>query len=1244
MVAGALSGLLLGGLPVLPLTPAAASPSQAASAASAATQASAQAVATGKPVEVVSERTEYSTTYANPDGSTFNLKQSAVPVRVAQPGGAWVTPDATLTRREDHRIAPKAAVAGVSFSGGGDGKDLVSITEDGHTLTVGWPGSLPAPTLDGDSAVYANVLPDVDLRMTATTEGYREVLVVKTAQAAANPALTALHLPVRADGLVLKEGAGQSLQAVDDNGATVFRAPTARQWDSTGHDGTTAPAAQTKPSGSSSGKTASAPSANAASGVAAVATGDTQAAGSAAEGDESGVTDPAEGPGDGATAVPLDMSVTQSAITVVPDAGELKDEDTVYPLYIDPDVSWSESERTVLSSDGDTFYNFSGGDEGKGVGLCSIYYTGGFGYPCTTGTPYKQRMYFEFSPSALKGKRVLDATFRVTERWSMSCTATVVQLVRTGDISSSTRWPGPTANWDVMGDRTVSAGRGSDCSPSQPAKPIEFNDDPSQSYENLTKTVQSFAAGDMSRLTLMIKAGDEGDPNGWKRFDDDAVLDVDYVGVPAPPTGPGVLSGSGTTCETAEVDPAIISDPTPDFLTTVQTESGGESGATLRAHFVVQKKNSDGSWSTATEPVRPSSGFVTDNAKVQVTSPVTFADGTLARMSSWTRSYWSGDDHMIESTHSSVTTKGWCYFKVDTTAPKAPTVTTDGTYSLCTANACAAGGGPGQGGDFYFKPATGDTNIAGYEYRLPTWPTWHSVTGSAPTKLITPELPGTQTLQVRARDNVGSGRPGATTSFLFKVAEGEGASGRWHFDDAAPGSGVVTAADSATTAGTRHPLTFHTAGAGFSSLARRGEQDRSFWLDSTVAANQTAWADTTSPAINTQASFSVSTWAYLTDDTDFHCIASQQNSDNTGWSLYYSSGVQRWVFLWSWYENGARKYIGANASAQGVPLKAWTHVGGVYNATDRTITLYVNGRPQGAPAALGTSGKPTTSDGALQIGRAGYSGGFNNYWRGRIDEVAVFQRALSDSEMAQEAGLIDPDTGSTAVELVGAWDPDGATGSTLADTVSGYNRTMTLSGGATLDGEAVSLDGVDDAATVSGPVVDDTGSFTVTTEVELDGAALAGKSAGYSGQVVGQRTADGSAWGLWFNQTGTEQVPQDDGTLKDVPVGYWRFGRLAADGRTYTAVSSESTALTDERVRLTGAYNAQDGTISLYLDATPNDVPTAFTAVAGNGDFSAGRAYVNKAWGNYLPEKISDLRIWVGAPANDMQVENMIGG
>ncbi|MFD7874768.1 hypothetical protein ACFV5G_11780, partial [Streptomyces sp. NPDC059766] len=422
MAAAVVSGLMLAGLPVLPLAgPLAA---HAAPALLPTAQASAEAAASGEPVEVTSQRTEYSTIYANPDGSSFNLRQSAVPVRVAGPGGGWDVPDPTLVRREDGRVAPKASVAGVSFSGGGDGRDLVSITEDGHDLTVGWPGALPVPVLDGDSALYREVLPRVDLRMTATTEGYRELLVVKTAEAAANPALEELRLPVATDGLTLREGAGQSLQAVDEDGATVFRSPTARQWDS-GH-----------------GDTASipAPQARATSTPATAARGVGGAGGTATvPGDGEGSADLTEGPGEGATAVPLDVSATQDAITVVPDADQLTGEDTVYPVYIDPDVSWSESERTVLSSDGDTFYNFSGGDEGKGVGLCSIYYTGQYGYACTTGTPYKQRMYFEFSPSALKGKKVLDATFRVTERWSMSCTATVVQLVRTGDISSSTR-------------------------------------------------------------------------------------------------------------------------------------------------------------------------------------------------------------------------------------------------------------------------------------------------------------------------------------------------------------------------------------------------------------------------------------------------------------------------------------------------------------------------------------------------------------------------------------------------------------------------------------------------------------------------------------------------------------------------------------------------------------------------------------------------------------------------------------
>ncbi|MFJ4693298.1 hypothetical protein [Streptomyces sp. NPDC088766] len=370
-----------------------------------------EAVESGERVEVQSERTEYATTYANPDGFTFSLSLSTVPVRARQSDGSWAEPDATLERRTDGTVGPRATVVDVSFSGGGDGADLVTVAEGDRSLTVGWPGTLPEPTLDGASAVYPEVLPGVDLRMTATTDGYREVLVVKTPEAAASEELRKLDFPVRVQGLTLSQGAGGGLNALDDNGNAVFRAPTARQWDSAG-DAETAVT-----SGASTMSLAAA---------------DEQVP---ADGDHT--PDPAAGPSDGDAFAVLPVTADADSITVVPDTALLTGQDTVYPLYIDPDVSWNESERTLLSSDGDTFYNFSGGDDGEGIGYCGTYVTGGYAYVCGSG--YKQRMYFEFAPTALRGKRVLDATFRVTERWSMSCTHTTVQLVRTPNISSATR-------------------------------------------------------------------------------------------------------------------------------------------------------------------------------------------------------------------------------------------------------------------------------------------------------------------------------------------------------------------------------------------------------------------------------------------------------------------------------------------------------------------------------------------------------------------------------------------------------------------------------------------------------------------------------------------------------------------------------------------------------------------------------------------------------------------------------------
>ncbi|MFJ8404143.1 hypothetical protein ACIQ9K_27170 [Streptomyces microflavus] len=188
---------------------------------------------TGSRVEVEGQRSEYATVYANPDGVTFTLEQSVTPVRVAKAAGGWQEPDATLERRSDGTVGPKAAAVSISLSGGGDGA-LAKIGKAGRSLELEWPQDLPVPRIDGASAVYDDVLPDVDLKVTATVASFQQVLIVKTPEAAGDPRLKKLTLGMKTAGLDVRRGGAGNLTAVDGDGRTVFRAPPAQMWDSAG--------------------------------------------------------------------------------------------------------------------------------------------------------------------------------------------------------------------------------------------------------------------------------------------------------------------------------------------------------------------------------------------------------------------------------------------------------------------------------------------------------------------------------------------------------------------------------------------------------------------------------------------------------------------------------------------------------------------------------------------------------------------------------------------------------------------------------------------------------------------------------------------------------------------------------------------------------------------------------------------------------------------------------------------------
>ncbi|WP_326655966.1 LamG domain-containing protein [Streptomyces anthocyanicus] len=1168
----------------------------------------------GQRVEVTGERTERTTVFANPDGSTFTLEESAVPVRVqASPAGDWTAPDATLEKRPDGTVAPKGAAVQMALSGGGEADPLAQIEDDGRSLALDWPGKLPAPSLDGPRAVYAEVLPGVDLQVTVTPESFQPIFVVKTPEAAASDELERLTFGLTTSNVTVREGAAGNLAAVDGNGTTVFKAPPARMWDSAGQDAADA-GAQLQ-----------------------LMTADDTPADEPADPSEAAPSGSGLEPGQGDTVARMDVEVGDGSLSVTPDPDMLTSTDeSAFPLFIDPTVTWDESERTLLRSDGYESYGWGNGDDGrgKGVGKCGSW----SGYYCGPG--YVQRLYFEFSPASLKGKQVLDATFRVTEPWAFQCDPRWVDLVRTNNISSATTWSSRPKELDWMSDRYVSAGRGSACDPNSPDAPIEFHDNPEETNENLTPTMKNFAAGKFSRLTLELRAHDEGDTSAWKRFKNDAVLAVDFVGLPEKPGSVGLQGGGTSTepvCDKNAGDPAIMSDPTPLLKATARTKSGGGGDAQLRVYFDVDVQNADKTWTDVTPgngSLSPSTGYVGDGRTVSLTWSK-LADGKLYRYHAWTWSYY-GSSHL-----SSAASDGYCYFRIDSMPPKPPQVTISAPYSACTSDACAAGGGPGVAASLTFKPSSGDANSA-YQYKLSSDAAWSAeLKGATVTTTVTPGRAGLHRVYVRAKDTLGWGGQSVTD---FLVDSGDAPVGRYHFDEA---SGA--AVDSATVDG-RDDATLY-GQAVRDDRGRRGvithdSADRPLntpVTDQGLSVNgSTGYASTAGQVLETRASYTLSTWVRLsTTPTRNLTVLSQNGAHRSPFYLGYEHAANAWALRAVNQDapvGGNWTYQQASAAVPPV-VGAWTHLTGVYDAQAQEIRLYVNGILQGsAPYTTAWA-----AAGPLQFGRTQWSDTYTDYFAGSIDETAVWQRALSPEEIADEAALSNSPS-HAAVELVADWSADQRSGgSTLPDTTSGYGRALSLTGGATLDGQALVFDGVDDAATTPGPVIDDTGSFTVTALVALDSDKLLAKPVGYTGQVLGQRTADGSAWGIWYERTGSRTVlDESTGELKSVPEGFWRFGRLNADG-TFTAVASSEAAVMDTTVRLTGIFDAQTRTVSLYLSRSLDGALEAFTAKAGSGDFSLGKGFSKDTWQHFLPAGLVEARVWAGAMATPEQVGEIVG-
>ncbi|WP_225102492.1 DNRLRE domain-containing protein [Streptomyces sp. CoH27] len=196
----------------------------------------------GKRVEALSERTETSTTWVNPNGS-LTTELAAGPVRFKR-SGKWVGVDLDLAARADGSVAPAAHPQGLVLGGKGGSRPaslkaagqatprtLVTLGQGQEQVELQWKGGLPAPVLDGPKATYRDAVPDADVVVEATRSGFEQYVTIKQRPTADGYAYT---MPLKAKGLKAKQQ-GDGSVVFSDAKAGKRRAvmPAPVMWDAT---------------------------------------------------------------------------------------------------------------------------------------------------------------------------------------------------------------------------------------------------------------------------------------------------------------------------------------------------------------------------------------------------------------------------------------------------------------------------------------------------------------------------------------------------------------------------------------------------------------------------------------------------------------------------------------------------------------------------------------------------------------------------------------------------------------------------------------------------------------------------------------------------------------------------------------------------------------------------------------------------------------------------------------------------
>ncbi|MBQ1090289.1 LamG domain-containing protein [Streptomyces sp. B93] len=1110
----------------------------------------AKAKSLGRSVEVGSLRGESRDVHATPDGN-LEAREYLRPVRT-RVGGKWQPVDTELAKNSAGAVSPKATTVGLEFSAGGNAP-LVRMTKAGRELALSWPGELPVPELDGATATYRNVLPDVDLRMGAQVDGFTQLLVVRSAEAAASEQLAELRLELAAEGVDVRETSEGGLEAVDRGAqGTVFEAPEPQMWDSSTGPQPTA--------GSTPTKSVSATAADAHG-------------------------EPAAGESGKLAPVGVDVSSGGDELVLTPDPDVLKGKDTTYPVFIDPQwyspraSAWTMASKYWASS---PQWKFNG-EPNAGMGYC------GWSYCQPNDT---KRLFYRIPVSKFAGKTILSAEFVVRNVWSASCNARGVQLWRTKDISTSTTWNAQN-NSEFWIDhlRTASFAHGYEgCA----AKDAEFD---------VKAAVQQAANGKWSTMTFGMRASDEGDPYGWKRFSDAAYLRVQYNRPPSQISTSQLTMDPGGTCVKADKMRRVRSQPT--LRATNVTDPDGDRVA---VQFRALWDEGDGRKPHWTPP---KSSFKASGSDFSLKPTGLPTNKTIVWMA---RSY----DGAQWSPWSSTNAHG-CYVVYDTSVPAGPSITS-GQYPVSNAEDPDDPWWDGVGRYGTFSIDSTSSDVTKYWFGINADPSSkHTLTtsgGGTRTVKFMPTRLGLNFVTAQAFDAAGNGSEPRT--YYFRVRAGQPDRLTWDLDESA-GAAALSGSGGPWPAALHGGATPGGQGVTGKGLHFDGVDDR---------------AATVSPVLDTSTSFSVSVWARLGDlDPSHGAVAvAQAGSEKSAFELYFSPSRSGWVFVRHSADSETATASRAmqpacaagDTACMGSRLDRWTHVVGAFNRPEGLVKLYVDGE---LVATVPYNG-PWDARGGTLLGATETARTPNGFFSGDLDEVQLYDYQLTDAQVARLHDKQPVDSAYRPAKLIWSMEDDPL--KSTAVTGRAQKVTATVAGGATFGapgvaGGSLHMDGIDDRAATAQPVLNTGRSFSVSLW-----ARLPANKENRPMTAASQAGSTNPGFELYHSSA----------------LGGWVFAREQSDNSTSAVVRAEQNACPSTTPNCAAArlgqwshvvgvhdYDAQQ--IRLYVDGVLKSTTSFTTPWLATGPLTLGQTLTPSGPRYPLEGDLDDVRLYDRTVSDD---------